>query len=190
LDNIQQILAQLLTNRNTNDTESNHNGEGHNDDERPKAEKSKESSSINTEVNKDIQVQIASIAQRDELKKEGMTRLYPLDLDSVLYLSKFKPPTLHTNDGKSLTNQHIYYFRSQTGNVIDNDAIMARLFIGTLKGVAFDWFRSFPPGSINSWFDLETRFLSHFYEDDTEVTMDKLLSTVQKNGEPVHEYIE
>ena len=62
---------------------------------------------------------------------------------------------------------------------------MARLFIGTLKGVAFDWFRSLPLGSVNFWIDLETRFLSRFYEDDTEVTMDKLLSTVQKKGESV-----
>ena len=37
-------------------------------------------------------------------------------------------------------NQHIYYFRSQTGNVVSNDAIMARLFIGTLKGIAFEFF--------------------------------------------------
>ena len=64
------------------------------------------------------------------------------------------------DDGKSSPNQNIYYFRSQTGNVIDNDAIIAKLFIGTLKGVAFDWFRSLPPGSINSWINLETRFLS------------------------------
>ena len=49
----------------------------------------------------------------------------------------------------------IYYFWYQIGNVIDNDIIMARLFIGTLKGVAFDWFRSMPSGSINSWVDLE-----------------------------------
>jgi len=49
-----------------------------------------------------------------------------------------------------LHNQHIYYFWSQTGNVIDNNAIMVRLFIGILKGVAFDWFRSLPNGSINS----------------------------------------
>ena len=41
-------------------------------------------------------------------------------------------------DGKSSPNQHIYYFWSQTGNVVGNDAIMARLFIVTLKGVAFD----------------------------------------------------
>jgi len=66
---------------------------------------------------------------------------------------------------------------------------MARLFIGTLKGVAFDWLRSLPSISINSWIDLETWFLSRFYEDDTEVTMDKLLSTVQKGEKSVGEYI-
>ena len=92
--------------------------------------------------------------------------------------------------GKSSSNQHIYYIRSQTGNVKDNDAIMARLFIGTLKGVAFDWFRSLPLDFINSWIDLETQFLSRFYEDDTEVTMDKLLSTIQRKGEFVRDYIE
>jgi len=67
---------------------------------------------------------------------------------------------------------------------------MARLFIDTFKDVAFDWFRSLLSGSINSWIDLETRFLSRFYEDDTEVTMDKLLSNVQKKGESIHDYIE
>ena len=54
---------------------------------------------------------------------------------------------------------------------------MARLFIGSLKRVAFDWF------------DLEIWFLSRFYEDNTEVTMDKLLSTVQKGEEYMREYI-
>ena len=41
---------------------------------------------------------------------------------------------------------------------------MTKLFIGTLKGVAFDWFRSLSLGSISSWIDLEARFLSRFYE--------------------------
>jgi len=190
LDNIQQMLAQLLINQNTNDTGSNHNEDEHNDDEHPKTDKSKESFSIDIEVIKGIQAQIASLAQRDELKKVGMTRSYLLEWDFILYLPKFKPPTLHTYNGKGSPDQHIYYFRSQTGNVINNDAIMARLFIGTLRGVAFDWFRSLPSGSINSWIDLETRFLSRFYEDDTELTMDKLLSTVHKGGESVREYIE
>ena len=114
-----------------------------------------------------------------------MTRPYPLEWDSVTYPPKFKLPTLHLYDSNSSPNQHIYYFWSQTGNVIDNDVIMAKLFIGTLKGVAFDWFRSLSPGSINSWIDLKNRFLSRFYEDDTEVTMDKLFSTLQRKGESV-----
>ena len=50
LDNIQQILAQLLVNRNTNDTSSNRDEEEHNNDEHPKTEKLKESSSIDAEV--------------------------------------------------------------------------------------------------------------------------------------------
>jgi len=45
---------------------------------------------------------------------------------------------LHTFDGKDSPKQYIYYFKSQTGNVVSNDAIMARLCIGTLKGVAFE----------------------------------------------------
>jgi len=143
------MLAQLITNWNNNDTGSNYNKEERNDDERPKTEKSKESSSIDVEVIKGIQAQIASLDQRDELKKVDMTRPYPLEWNSVPYPLKFKPLTLHKYDGKSSPNQYIYYFRSQTGNVIDNDAIMVRLFISTLKGVAFDWFRSLPPSSIN-----------------------------------------
>jgi len=119
-----------------------------------------------------------------------VTHPYRLEWDSVLFPLKFKPPMLHTYDSKSSLNQHIYYFRSQTDNVIDNDAFMARLFISTLKEVAFDWFRCLPLGSINSWIDLETRFLSCFYEDDTEVIIDKLLSTVQKKGESIRDYIE
>jgi len=99
------------------------------------------------------------------------------------YAPKFKTPTLHTYDGKNSPNPHIYYFRSQTDNVIDNDAIMARLFIGTLMWVAFDWFRSMPNGFINSWTDLETHFLSRFYKDDTKVTMEKHFLMVQKGKE-------
>jgi len=90
------MLAQLLTNRNNNDTGSNHNEEEHNDDEQLKTEKSKESFYIDVEVLKGIQAQIASLTQRDELKKAGMTRPYPLEWDSVPYLPKFKPTMLHT----------------------------------------------------------------------------------------------
>ena len=56
------MLAQLLINRNIKDTSSNHDEEEYNNDERPKMERSKESSSVDAEVIKDIQAQIASLA--------------------------------------------------------------------------------------------------------------------------------
>jgi len=93
------MLAQLLVNRNTKDTSSNWDEEEHNNDEYLKNEKSKESSSIDAEIIKGIQAPIASLAQRDKLKKVGMTRPYPLEWDSVSYPPKFDPPTLHTYDG-------------------------------------------------------------------------------------------
>ena len=148
LDNIQQMLTQLLENWNNNITTGNE--EENVDNEPPKFEQSKEGSSVDADVIKGIQAQIASLVQRDELKNVGMTHSYPLEWDSVQYPPKFKPLTLHTYDGKSSPNYHIYYFQSQTGNVIDDDVVMARLFIGTLKGVIFDWFKSLPNSSINS----------------------------------------
>ena len=132
------MLTQLLVSQNTNDTSSNQNEEEHNDDKHPKIEKSKESSSIDAEIIKGIQAQISSLSQRDELKKVGMTRPYLLDWDSVPYPPKLTPPTLHMYNDESSPNQHAYYFRSQIGNVIDKVAIMAKLFIGTLKGPDFD----------------------------------------------------
>ena len=104
LDNIQQILAQLLTNRNNdNTTGSNHKNE-ENNNEPPKTDHSKEGSSIDAELIKGIQAQIVSLAQRDELKKVRAVRPYPLEWNSVLYLPKFKPLTLQSYDGKSLPN--------------------------------------------------------------------------------------
>jgi len=132
------MLAQLLTNQNNDNTTGSNQKNEENNNEPPKTENSKEGYSIDAEVIKDIQAQIAFLTQRDELKKVGMTRPYPMEWDSIPYPSKFMPPTLHTYDGKGSPNQHIYYFRFQTGNVIDNGDIMARLFIGILKGVAFD----------------------------------------------------
>jgi len=39
---------------------------------------------------------------------------------------------------------------------------MARLFIGTLKRVTFEWFIKLPVGSIKTWVDLEKLFLARF----------------------------
>ena len=59
----------------------------------------------------------------------------------------------------------------QNGNIVSNDAILARLFIGTLKGVAFEWLMKFPVSSIKTWADLEKLFLARSFEDDSDISV-------------------
>ena len=74
-------------------------------------------------------------------------------------------------------------------NVVSNNDILARLFIGTLKGVAFEWFMKLSKGSIRNRGDLEKLFLTRFF-DDSEITMPTLLATRQQKGKPVKAFVE
>ena len=74
LDIIQHMLSKILTNRNNQETSGKHDREEENlNKETLENKHSKESSSIDAKVIKDIQAQIASLTQRDELKKVGMS---------------------------------------------------------------------------------------------------------------------
>ena len=66
---------------------------------------------------------------------------------------------------------------------------MTRLFIGTLKGVVFEWFMKLSVGSIKTWADLKKLFLACCFEDNTEVEMPTLLTTKQKKGESIKAFI-
>ena len=65
-----------------------------------------------------------------------------------------------------------------------------RLFIGTLKGLAFEWFIKLQEGSIKNWGDLEKLFLTRFFENDSEITMPTLLAMKQQKGESVKIFVE
>ena len=91
-----------------------------------------------------LEQRLEALTNRKGLQEAGVVRPYTTEWDLIPYPPKFKAPTLQAFDGKGSPNQHIYYFKSQTGNVVDNDAILARLFIGTLKGLAFEWFMKLP----------------------------------------------
>ena len=98
-------------------------------------------------------------------------------------------PTLQTFGCKGSPNQHIYYFKSQTENVVLNDTILARLFIDTFKGVAFEWFLKLPAGAIKNRAGMENLFLARFFEDDTEVSIPTLLATRQKKGKSIKMFV-
>jgi len=66
---------------------------------------------------------------------------------------------------------------------------MPHLFIGTLKGVTFEWFMKLP-GSIKAWADLEKLFLAYFFKDDTEISVSTLIAAKQKKGESIKTFVE
>src|SRR5436189_4824780 len=139
---------------------------------------------------KRLEEQVAALKTTTIRQEAGATRSYPVEWDAVKYLSRFKVPTLNTFDGKGSAQQHIYYFQSQTGSLMGNDPVRTRLFISTLKGVVFEWFRKLPKGSITSWDDLKALFLSRFFEEEVDINMHTLLLTKQKEGELVKNFIE
>ena len=137
-----------------------------------------------------LEQRLKALTNQKGLQEAGVVRPYPAEWDLVPYPPKFKAPTLQAFDGKGSPNQHIYYFKPQTGNVVANDAILARLFIGTLKVLAFEWFMKLPEDSIKNWGDLEKLFLTRFFEDNLKVTMPTLLTTKQQKGESVKVFVE
>ena len=67
---------------------------------------------------------------------------------------------------------------------------MTRLFVGTLKRVAYEWFMKLLGGSIMKWADLKKLFLTRFFEDDKEIFVPTLLAIEQKKGESIKIFVE
>ena len=138
----------------------------------------------------EFEKRLEAISNRCNVQEVGVVRPYPVKWDSSPYPPRFKAPNLHAFDDKGSLNQHIYYFKSQTGNVVSNDAIMPRLFIGTLNGVAFEWFMKLRVCSIEKWVNLEKLFLVRFFEDDIEVFVPTLLTIKKKKEESIKTFVE
>ena len=54
--------------------------------------------------------------------------------------------------------------------------------------MAFSWFASLPPNSVQSWNELEQKFYDHFYNGDNEVKITDLTSVRQGRDESVSNY--
>ena len=124
-----------------------------------------------------LELCLEALTNQKGLQEGGVVQPYPAEWYLVLYPPKFKAPTLQSLTAKGHRTNKSTTSKSQIGNVVDNDAILARLFIGTLKELAFEWFMKLPEDSIKNWGDLEKIFLTRFFEDDSEVTMPTLLTT-------------
>jgi len=135
-------------------SDSNENNFGYENPESSSSEEPEDSEDNHVKKMNELEKCLEAISIRSNLQEVGVVRPHPVECDSAPYPPRFKAPNLYAFDDKGSLNQHIYYFKSQTGNVVSNDAIMAHLFIDTFKGVTFECFMKLPAGSIKEWTDL------------------------------------
>ena len=76
----------------------------------------------------------------------------------------------------------------QLGKASFHEALLIRLFSISLTGIAFSWFSSLAPNSIQSWHQLERKFHDCFYNGHNEAKLSDLTSVRQGQDEPTSDY--
>jgi hypothetical protein len=96
----------------------------------------------------------------------------------ISYPWSFRVPDLakFTVDDAIITYEHIGHFLAQVNDMGVTDMHKIRMFPLFLTGVAFNWFTSLPPNSIDSWVSLEQKFHDYFYNGEVELRLSDLTS--------------
>ncbi|KAM1734637.1 hypothetical protein ACFX11_020085 [Malus domestica] len=114
---------------------------------------------------------------------------YSKKIDALKMPRGYQPPKFMQFDGKGNPKQHVAHFVETCNNAGTEGDYLAKQFVRSLKGNAFEWYTDLEPESINSWEQLEREFLNRFYNTRRTVSILELTSTKQWKDEPVIDYI-
>ena len=114
---------------------------------------------------------------------------YSKRIDALRMPRGYQPPKFMQFDGKGNPKQHVAHFVETCNNAGTEGDHIAKQFVRSLKGNAFEWYTDIQPESINSWEQLEKEFLNRFYSTRRTVSMLEMTSTKQWRDEPVMDYI-
>ncbi|KAM0981028.1 hypothetical protein TB2_013881 [Malus domestica] len=114
---------------------------------------------------------------------------YSKKIDALKMPRGYQPPKFMQFDGKGNPKQHVAHFVETCNNAGKEGYYLAKQFVRSLKGNAFEWYTDLEPESINSWEQLEREFLNRFYSTRRTVSMLELISTKQWRDELVVDYI-
>ncbi|KAM1167585.1 hypothetical protein ACFX19_030130 [Malus domestica] len=117
------------------------------------------------------------------------SKAYSKKIDALRMPRGYQPPKFMQFDGKGNPKQHVAHFVETCNNAGTEGDYLAKQFVRSLKGNAFEWYTDLEPESINSWEQLEREFLNRFYSTRRTVSMLELTSTKQWKDEPVIDYI-
>ncbi|KAM2134381.1 hypothetical protein ACFX1R_004398 [Malus domestica] len=114
---------------------------------------------------------------------------YSKKIDALKMPRGYQPPKFMQFDGKGNPKQHIAHLVETCNNAGTEGDYLAKQFVRSLKGNAFEWYTDLEPESINNCEQLEREFLNRFYSTRRTVSMLKLTNTKQWKDEPVVDYI-
>ncbi|KAM1220086.1 hypothetical protein ACFX13_047931 [Malus domestica] len=114
---------------------------------------------------------------------------YSKKIDALKMPRGYQPLKFMQFDGKGNPKQHFAHFIETCNNAGTEGDYLAKQFVRSLKGNAFEWYADLEPESINSWEQLEKEFLNRFYSTCCTVSMLELTITKQWRDEPVVDYI-
>ncbi|KAM1568878.1 hypothetical protein TB2_033691 [Malus domestica] len=119
---------------------------------------------------------------------ELYSKPYSKKIDALKMPRGYQPPKFMQFDGKGNPKQHVAHFVETCNNAGTEGDYLAKQFVRSLKGNAFEWYTDLEPESINNWEQLEREFLNRFYSNCRTVSMPELTSTNQWKDEPVINY--
>ncbi|XP_058185743.1 uncharacterized protein LOC131302968 [Rhododendron vialii] len=98
----------------------------------------------------------------------------------LLLPRKFKMPQLETFNGSADPLDHLETYKSLMHLQVVPDEMMCQAFQVALKGSARAWFNKLPPGSIRSFKELSTSFVSYFIAGTVSIPL--ISRTAQNSG--------
>lgn len=99
------------------------------------------------------------IAQTHKMTYILKGRLYFEEFDVVKYLKGHVVLSFKLFDREGNPQQHISSFRASYNNVRNNNTLLYRLFITSLKGMKFNWYAKISNGSIKTFVYLDHLFI-------------------------------
>ncbi|KAM1264682.1 hypothetical protein ACFX15_033989 [Malus domestica] len=76
---------------------------------------------------------------------------YSKKIDALRMPMGYQPPKFMQFDGKGNPKQHVAHFVETCNNAGTEGDYLAKQFVRSLKGNAFEWYTDLEPESINSW---------------------------------------
>ncbi|XP_020234501.1 uncharacterized protein LOC109814477 [Cajanus cajan] len=126
----------------------------------------------------------------DQQRRQGRTPFTP-DIAGARLPDNWKNLALEKYGGTADPEEHLDAFVTQVSLYTDDDAIMCKVFPTSLKGSALNWFTRLPPGSVDSFTTLSSRFVIQFATSrPQQLTSIALVNIRQEKKEPLRTFME